>query len=86
MLNRFTRDRQIREVVKNNDHFVLVYPNTPAGRTAAKGAVRDWLMNCELDFNRRDAEMLWKAIDASRVQATFDRFSKEDVRPPGRRA
>ena len=50
MMISFTYDRQVLEIAKNDDHFLLVYPNTPAGRTAAKGAVREWLLNCELDL------------------------------------
>ncbi len=63
----FTYNRQVLELVMNNEHFRLVYPRTPAGRRAAIAATRKWLINCELDFNRRDAESLWKAIDASRI-------------------
>jgi hypothetical protein len=54
------------EAVKGKDHFLLVYPNTPTGRFEAKQAVRTWLLDCELDFNRQDTEQFWKAIDARR--------------------
>ena len=79
MLN-FVNDRQVLEFVKNKEHFVLVYPNTPAGRTAAKGALRDWLVDCELDFDGRDAEMFKKAIDVSRMHTTLDRSSERRLR------
>ena len=36
MMISFTYDRQVLEFAKNDDQFLLVYPNTPAGRTAAK--------------------------------------------------
>ena len=52
------RDRQVLELVKNKEHFLVVYPNTPAGRLATKGAVRDWLVGRELDFDSHDADML----------------------------
>ena len=41
MMTNSTSDRQALELAKNDDHFVLVYPDTTAGRRAAKGAVRD---------------------------------------------
>ena len=68
-----TRNALEVEAVKGNDHFLLVYPNSPAGRLAAKEAVRVWLLDCELDFNRQDAERLWRAIDARRFGGRFDR-------------
>jgi hypothetical protein len=79
MMISFAHDRQVVEFVKNNDRFVLVYPNTPVGRVAAKEAVRDWLLNCDLDFNRHDAEMLWRAVDAIRFHATYGPLSQRDV-------
>ncbi len=66
------RNAFVVEAVKGNDHFLLVYPETPAGRLAAKQAVRTWLLDCELDFNRQDAVRFWRAIDASRYSARFD--------------
>ena len=63
----------VLEAVKDNEHFLLVYPNTPAGRLEAKRAVQTWLLNCELDFNRQDAEQFWRAIDTRRLSARFDR-------------
>ena len=69
----FTRNALVVEGVKGNDHFLLVYPNTPTGLLAAKQAVRVWLLDCELDFNRRDAEQLWRAIDARGLGGRFDR-------------
>ena len=75
----FTYDRQILEFAKNDDHFMLVYPNNPAGRTAAKSAVREWLPNCELDFNRDDAQMLCKTIDVGRSCLPFNRCAKGGV-------
>jgi hypothetical protein len=68
-----TRDALVVEAAKGNDNFLLVYPDTPAGRLAAKQAVRVWLLDCELDFNRQDAERLWRAIDARRFGGRFDR-------------
>ncbi len=79
MMISFSYDRQVLELAKNDDHFLLVYPNTPAGRTAAKGAVREWLLNCELDFNRDDAQMLCKAIDVGRFRPPFNRCSEGGV-------
>ena len=73
-------DRQVLEFVKNGDHFLLVYLNTPAGRTAAKGAVREWLLNCELDFDHDDAQMLYEAIDVDRFRLPFNRCSEGGVR------
>lgn len=67
------------EAVKGNDHFLLIYPKTPAGRMAAKQAVRIWLLDCELDFNRQDAEQLWTEIDARRVGGRFDRRDEGGV-------
>ena len=61
------------EAVKGNDHFLLVYHNTPAGRLAAKQAVRAWLLNRELDLSRQDAEKFCRAIDASRFGGRFGR-------------
>jgi hypothetical protein len=61
------------EGVKGDDHFLLIYPDTPAGRLAAKQAVRVWLLDCELDFDRRDAEQLWRAIDVRRFGGRLDR-------------
>jgi len=80
MMISFTYDRQVLEFAKNDDHFLLVYPNTPAGHTAAKGAVREWLLNCELDFDRDDAQMLYKAIDVRRFRLPFNRRSEGGVR------
>ncbi len=60
------------EAVNGNDHFLLVYFNTLADRVAAKEAVRTWLLDCELDFNRWGAEQFWKAIDAHRFSGRFD--------------
>ncbi len=67
-----TRNALVVEAAKRTDHFLLVYPNTPAGRLAAKQAVRVWLQDCELDFNRQDAEQLWTAIDARRFGGRLD--------------
>jgi len=52
------------DAVKGDNHFVIRYHNTPAGCRLAKQAVRAWLLDLELDFNRRDAERVWRAIDA----------------------
>ena len=60
------------ELVKGKDHFLLVYPNTPTGRSEAKQAVRTWLLDCEFDFDRQDAEQFWKAIDARRFGGRID--------------
>lgn len=68
-----TRNALVVETVKGNDHFRLVFPDTHAGRLAAKQAVRTWLLDCELDFNRQDAEQLWRAIDGRRFGGRFDR-------------
>ena len=80
MMLSFTYGRQVLEFVKDKDHFVIVYPNTPAGRMAAKRALRGWLVNCELDFDGYDAKVLRKAIEMSRFRATFGRFSERDMR------
>ncbi|MGO8751179.1 MAG: hypothetical protein ACLQNE_34975 [Thermoguttaceae bacterium] len=80
-----TRNALEVEAVKGNDHFLLVYPNSPAGRLAAKEAVRTWLLDCELDFNRRDAEQFWRAIDARRFVGRFDRRDEERARWSDRR-
>ena len=80
MITNFTFNRQVLELAKNDDHFMLVYPNTRTGRTAARRAVRDWLVDGELDFDRCDAGIFWKAIDVSRLYATSDRFSERDGR------
>jgi hypothetical protein len=77
-LNRI-RNAFVVEAVKGDEHFLLVYPETPAGRLAAKQAVRVWLLDCELDFNRRDAEQVWRAIDASRFDVRFDLRDGEGV-------
>jgi hypothetical protein len=84
MMISFTYDRQVLEFVKNDDHFLLVYPNTAAGRTAAKDAVREWLLNCELDFDRDDAQMMCKAIDVNRFRLPYSRCAEGGV-PWGRR-
>ena len=82
----FTYDRPSLALAKNHDHhFVLVYPNTPAGRTAARAAVRGWLANGELDFGSHDAEVFWKAIDVNRIYAAPNRFSEGDRRRGRRR-
>ena len=86
MMVYFTYDRHVVEFVKNDHHFVLVYPDIPAGRMGAKGAVRDWLLDCELDFDRLDADMLLMAIDASRFQPAANRFSETDMRCDARRS
>ncbi|MGA2258053.1 MAG: hypothetical protein ABSG53_25595 [Thermoguttaceae bacterium] len=70
-----TRNALVVEAVKGTDHFLVVYPNTPAGRLAAKQAVRVWLLDLELDFNRPDAEQLWRAIDLRRF---VERFGHRD--------
>ncbi len=80
-----TRNAFVVEAVKGNDHFLLVYPNTPAGRLAAKQAVRVWLLDCELDFNRQDAEQLWRAIDVRRFGGRFDRCAEGGVQCNRRR-
>ncbi len=79
MTTSFTCNRRILELAKNDDHFVLVYPNTPAGRMAARRAVRNWLIDCELAFDRNDAAMLWQAIGASCFHARFGRCSKRGM-------
>ncbi|MGO8751176.1 MAG: hypothetical protein ACLQNE_34960 [Thermoguttaceae bacterium] len=79
-----TRNALEVEAVKGNDHFLLVYPNSPAGRLAAKEAVRVWLLDCELDFNRQDAERLWRAIDARRFGGRFDRRDRGGAQWSGR--
>jgi hypothetical protein len=78
-------DAPILEAVKGNDHFLLIYPSTPAGRLAAKQAVRTWLLDLELDFNRQDAERLWGAIDARRFSGRFDRRAEGGVQWDTRR-
>lgn len=80
MVISFTCDRQVLELTKNEDHFVLIYPKTPTGRVAAKGAVRNWFLDCELDFDRIDAAMFREAIDASRLHATFAHSYERNVR------
>lgn len=85
MLLSKANDRQVLEFVKNEEHFVLVYPRTPTGRIAAKAAVRNWLIDCDLEFNRLDAEALWKAIDASCFRTASDCFRGRDLRWPRRR-
>ena len=67
-----TRNALVVEAVKGKDHYLLVYPNDPAGRLAAGQAVRVWLLDCELDFNRQDAEQIWRAIAARRFGGRFD--------------
>ena len=69
MMTGFTYDRPSLALAKTDDHFVLVYSNTPAGRTAARRAVRGWLADGELDFDSHDAEVFWKAIDMNRLYA-----------------
>ena len=73
------------EAVKGNDHFLLVYPETLAGRVAAKQAVRAWLLDCELDFNRQDAEQFWRRIDAGRFGVRSDRRDESGVPSSDRR-
>lgn len=68
----FIRNAIVVEAVKGNDHFLLLYRNTPVGRLTAKQAVQAWLRDCELDFNRQDAEKLWRAIDARRFMLPND--------------
>jgi len=85
MTHSFTYNRQVLEFVKNNEHFRLVYARTPAGRTAARAAVRKWLIDCELDFNRLDAESLWKAIDVSLVHIPTDGVRETNLRWARRR-
>ena len=84
MMISFAYGRLVVEFVKRSNHFVLIYPNTPTGRMAAKGAVRDWLLDYELDFDRNDAEMFRKAIDMNRFHVMLDRSSKRDL-PRGMR-
>jgi len=67
------------EAVKGENHFVVRYHNTPAGSRAAKQAVRAWLLDLDLDFNRRDAERVWSAIDACWFSARFDRRAEGGV-------
>ncbi len=74
-----SRNSSVVEAMKGNEHFMLLYPNTLAGRLAAKRAVRGWLLDCELDFNRQDAEQFWTAIDARGIDARFDRRNSEAV-------
>ncbi len=66
-----TRTGIVLQATKGKDRFVLIFPDGPAGRVAAKQAVRSWLLNCELDFDRDDAEQFWRAIDARRLSETF---------------
>ena len=66
-------NRLVAETVKGSEHFLVFYPDTRAGRLAAKQAVLDWLLDLELDFNRQDADQLWGAIDASRFSGRFER-------------
>ena len=80
-----SRNALVVETRKGNDHFLLVYPDTPAGRLAAKQAVRVWLLDCELDFNRRDAEHVWRAIDARRLGGRLDRREEGGVPRSARR-
>ncbi len=75
-----TQNALALEAVKDNDHFLLIYPNTPAGRLEAKQAVRDWVLDLELDFNRRDAEQLWRAIDRSRFNVGLDNGDQRNAR------
>ena len=79
MIINFTYDRQVIEFLKNTEHFVLVYPNTVTGRMAAKRAVLDWLLDCELNFDHHDAEAFRKVIDANRFHLTFNRLSERNV-------
>jgi hypothetical protein len=74
-----TQNALVIEAVKGQHHFRLVYPNTPAGRLAAKQAVRDWLLDCELDFNREDAEQLWREVGARRFGGRFDRRGEGSI-------
>jgi hypothetical protein len=70
------RNALVVEALQGADHFLLVYANTLAGRLAAKQAVRAWLLDCELDFTRQDAEQLWRAIDARRFGGGIDRHAE----------
>ncbi len=83
-LNR-TLNPLLVETVKGDDHFLIRGRNTPAGRLAAKRAVRVWLLDCELDFNRRDAEQLWGAIDACRFSGRPDAVAQGGVQWNARR-
>lgn len=65
-------NRVVLEAVKGKEHFRLIYLNTPVGRREAKLAVREWLLNCEIDFDRQDAERFWKAIDGGQFCGTCD--------------
>ena len=73
------------EAVKGNDHYLVFYPDTPAGRLAAKQAVRAWLLDLELDFNRQDAEQLWRTIDSRRFSRRFDCRAERGVPWTGRK-
>ena len=77
---RLTRNALVVEVVKGKDHFLLVCPDTTAGRLAAKQAVRTWLLDCELDFNRQDAEQFWGALNARRFNSRLDCPAERGVR------
>jgi hypothetical protein len=79
-----THNALVVGTAKGNDHFLLVYPNTPAGRTAATQAVRVWLLDCELDFNRQDAEQLWRAIEARRFGGGLDHRDDRGVQGSAR--
>lgn len=57
------------EAIKDREEYLLIYPNTPNGRLEAKKAVQVWLIDCEVDFNRQDAEQLWRAIDRGRFDS-----------------
>jgi hypothetical protein len=78
------RNAVVVGAVQGNDHFLLVYPNTPAGYLAAKQAVRVWLLDCELDFNRQDAEQFWRAIDARRFRGRLGRRDERGVQSSAR--
>ncbi len=57
------------EAIKDREEYLLIYPNTPNGRLKAKKAVGAWLIDCEVDFNRHDAEQVWGAIDRGRFDS-----------------
>ncbi len=75
MIHNSTHDRQALELTKDGEHFVLVYPNTVAGRIQAREAVRDWLINHELNFDGNDARRFMRAIETNRFRLTIDPLS-----------
>ena len=58
------------EAIKCREHYLLIYPNTPNGRMEAKKSVRMWFTDCELDFDRQDADQVLGAINRGRLGRT----------------